>query len=161
MSEQVEPAPDEGLDGGWHIAPDGPIQLGVDEVRALLIQQCTQRFGNHEWRLHLVPGSSTEVYCGNCPANLEDVWLGSTQLIQLIATDYTVSGESHTATSTVDIPVDVRIRESRAFHVQTMQAAVTMSVQIQPHEAALPSAQTGSTIEGELGAGAGWCAPSL
>jgi hypothetical protein len=105
------------------------------------------------------------VYCGNCPANLEDVWLGSTQLIQLSGDGYTVFGESHTAKTTVDIPVDVHIRESRAFHVQTMQTATTMSVQIQPHEAALPPAQADSIIEGELGGGSGtgtgWCAPSL
>lgn len=138
--EIVEPAKP---DGGATIQPQ----------RDALIERCVRLHGTHDWRLHLNPDTPdrVEVYCGNCPGQLDDVWAGATALLYLRLPEYIVSEGTHTAVAVVDQPINVFIRESITFNRQLMRLGTKMEINVGLRGAALPSAE---------GHGTGWCAPS-
>lgn len=123
-------------------------------TRRELIDQCVQLHGTHDWRLHLDPDTPqlVEVYCGNCPAQLHDVWPGAIRYLHLDVPGYRVVDGTHTAQTVTDVPIDVFIRESSSFSMQSMSFATEFEVQIQFKGTALPS--------GVEPTGTGWCAPS-
>jgi hypothetical protein len=134
------------------VSPDAAT--AIQPQRDALIERCIQLHGTHDWRLHLHPDTPdlVEVYCGNCPASLEDVWEGATVLLYLQLPDYIVAEGTHTAKAVVDQPINVFIRESMSINRQLMRLGSEMEVQVGLRNgAALPSAE---------GRGTGWCAPS-
>jgi hypothetical protein len=122
-------------------------------ARQQLIDNCVQLNGTHDWRLHLNPDTPdvVEVYCGNCPAQLDDVWSGALRYLHLQLPGFSVVDGQHTATELVDQPLDIFIRESQQFDVGTMSFSSEFEVQAQLKGAALPTGE---------GTGTGWCAPS-
>lgn len=120
-------------------------------ARAALIEKCPR----HYWWLHLDAATPDVVLlsCEVCPATVEDIWPGTTPYIYMVMGGFTIADGSHSLkTGTVDLAVDVRIRETDSLDLQTMQFESRKEVFVTPRVPALE--------EGSSGDGAGWCAPS-
>lgn len=109
----------------------------------------------HQWRLFLVPGQPTEVYCSQCPAGIDDIWDDASAFLHIKLPGFSVDGRVHTAPAVVDWRVDLYIRESSSLSMRTMSFEREFEIQVRPHAGQWPTLQ----IEGPA-SGTGWCAPS-
>lgn len=132
------------------------VVVSQSAIRQELINRCTQVHGAHDWRLHLDPDTPNlvELYCGNCPAQLDDIWPGALAYLYMDTPAFRVVDGTHTARTLTDLPIHVYIRESARFSVKSMSFDTEFEVQVQFKGAALPSAQA------QEPSGTGWCAPS-